>query len=116
MGTFIQTARTRDNDRYFTVTQEALALDCGRLCDLPSKWKEWQVTEGQKDGAELLGWEHTELGQTGELPLPPVGIWEGEVFELPSGTKGSRSKKGWESWWLNILLLPDLFLKLSLEV
>lgn len=96
------------NDRYFTVTQEALARDCGRLCDLPSEWKEWQVTERQKDGAELLAWEHTQLGLTGERPLPPVGIWEGEVFELPPGTKSSRmSKKGWESWWLQYISITQ---------
>lgn len=74
MATFTETAGARSNDKYFTGQRRALALDCGRLCDLPSKCKEWRVTDGQKHGAELLGWEHTELGQKREHPLPPVGV------------------------------------------
>lgn len=36
--------------------------------------KEWQITNGQKDGVELLGWEYTELGQKREHSLPRVGV------------------------------------------
>lgn len=33
----------------------ASILDCGRLCDLPPKWKDWQMAEGHKNGAQLVG-------------------------------------------------------------
>lgn len=74
LATRTETARARSNDKYFVGQRRALALDCSRLCDLPPKCKEWQVTDGRNDGAELLGWEHTELGQKRKRPVPPVGV------------------------------------------
>lgn len=45
-----ETSKTMSIGKYFMGAQEAVALDCC-LCDLLSKWKEWQITEGQKNGA-----------------------------------------------------------------
>ena len=81
-------AGTRSNGKYSAGTQEALALDCGCLCYLAGSRRRGKLQMNKRMEQSCLAENGQMLVRPGELLLLLVGVSEGELFELLSGTKG----------------------------